>query len=501
MTEGIQQNNQITRPAVVVVVGHIDHGKSSLLEAIKEDFKITKKESGGITQHIGAYEVEHKGHRVTFIDTPGHEAFSAMRQRGAKVADIAILVVDASEGIKAQTKEAIKFVQQAEIPMIVAINKIDKPEAQPERVKKELFDMGLVVESFGGQIPSCNVSAKTKQGIDNLLETVLLVAEVEQLKADIVKPAQGVVIESCLDNQKGPITTLIVGDGVLKEGDIIVAGNVWGRARCLSNFLGQRINQAMPSQPVSVLGLEQPARAGDVFKVYDTIEEAQQAQQTAPLARRVSGLVKNIKDGQKIFPVILKADVLGSLEAVEGILANLPCDKVVLETLKSEVGDIGIADIKLAEGSNGRIYGFRVKMDEAAKLFSRQKDVRVKIFDVIYDLAQEVRKDMTAILDTEVKMVELGKFKATVLFKQGKDGQIIGGRVLEGEIETESQVEIWRNEEKIGTGKVKTLQQEKKNVAKVAKGKEAAFLLKSDTKIELDDIVVFYKEERRKGAL
>ncbi|MDD5146346.1 MAG: translation initiation factor IF-2 [Candidatus Pacebacteria bacterium] len=490
----------VKRPPVVVVVGHIDHGKSSLLEAIRDDFRITEKESGGITQHIGAYEVEVNGHKLTFIDTPGHEAFSAMRQRGARVADIAILVVDAAEGVKAQTKEAIQFVKQAEIPMIVAINKMDKPEAQPERVKKELSGMDVVVESWGGEVLSCNISAKTKQGIPELLEAVLLVAEMENLEVDLSRPAEGIVIESLLDNQRGPVATLMVASGILKDGDFVATNSSFGRVKCLNDFQGKKLHQAMPSQPVSVLGFEKPVKVGDCFKAFDSMEAAKLAVTSEQVTKCQNG-VFHLQDGQKMFGLVLKADVLGSLEAIEGVLVKLPQDKVVLKILKSEVGDITVADVKTAEAGIGVIYGFRAKAEEAAKDYSRQRGVKIKNFDVIYDLVQEVRKDMTAILDTEVKRVELGKFKVTVIFKQGKDGQIIGGKVIEGEIEPESSIEIFRNEEKIGAGKVKTIQQEKKNVGKVLKGKEAAFLLRSDIKVELDDIIAFHKEERHKGVL
>lgn len=526
-----EKTNLISRPPVVVVVGHIDHGKSSLLEAIREDFRITAKESGGITQHIGAYEVilpsekvessragqqdsegsrkeilrsaqddlTPDGRQITFIDTPGHEAFSAMRLRGAKVADIAILVVDASEGVKAQTKEALRFVKEADIPLIVAINKIDKPDAQPEKVKRELSEIGIMVESWGGKTPSCNISAKTKQGISELLETVLLVAEMENLKADLEKPAEGSVIESRLDDQKGPVATLLVQDGILREGAILATPSSWGRAKSLQDFQGKRLSQAGPAKPVIVLGFDKPPMVGDIFKVCSTSEEAQAL--SKQVIDHTAPNLKVAKDGQKIFSIVLKADVLGSLGAVEGILAAIPQEKVVLEILKSEVGEIGLADVRLAAGGNSFIYGFRVKADGSAKVFAQQKGIRLKTFDIIYDLVQEIRKDMTAIVDTEVKRVELGKFKVSVIFKQGKDGQIIGGKVLEGEVETECHVDIMREEEKIGGGKVKTVQQENKNVGKVAKGKEAALLLRAETKIQLDDVLFFYKEERFRGGL
>lgn len=521
MTDIIKKENIITRPPVVVVVGHIDHGKSSLLEAIRDDFKITENESGGITQHIGAYEViiplenelssrashqagdgsnlASEGRKITFIDTPGHEAFSAMRQRGTRLADIAILVIDACESIKAQTKEAIKFVQEAAIPMIVAINKIDKPGAIPERVKKDLSDIDILVESYGGKIPSCNISAKTKQGINELLETVALVAEVENLTADLMAPAEGIIIESLMDPQKGPIATLVLAKGVLKEGDVLGTNGTIGKVKCLYDFRGKKVEKAMPAQPVGCLGFEKPPKIGDCFKVFNSSEEAHAALSEKSIECREN--IAALKDGQKLLGIVLKADVLGSIEAIEGILSAIPDDKVVLEFLKSGIGDINTSDIRLAEGGGASIYGFKVKVEETAKIFAEQRKVRIKIFDIIYDLIQEVRKGMTGVLDSETKRVNLGKFKATVLFKQGKEEQIIGGKVVEGEIMGETSVEIFREEEKIGHGKVKTVQQEKKNVGKISKGQECAFLLRSETKVAEGDVIHFYKEERQRGTL
>ncbi len=499
MAEEIKQENIVARPPVVVVVGHIDHGKSSLLEAIREDFKITSKESGGITQHVGAYEADFKGRKITFIDTPGHEAFSGIRQRGAKVADIAILVVDAVECVKTQTKEALKFVQEAGIPLVVAINKIDRSEALPEKVKKELSEIGVMVESWGGKTPSVNVSAKTKQGIEELLETILLVAEMEDLKTDLGQPSSGIVIESLMDNQKGPVVTLLVMEGILKEGDILATSSALGKVKCLSDFQGKRISQVMPSHPASVLGFDKPAKVGDCFKVYSTMEKAQEEIGKTIQGRGFKGV--QILEGQKVFNIVLKADMLGSLEALEGVLANLPQEKAVLQIIKSEVGDINVADVKVAESAIGRVFGFRVKIEESAKNFAEQRKVRVKTFDIIYDLVQAVRMDMTNILDTEIKRADLGKFKVTVIFKQSKDEQIIGGKVLEGEISGDSLAEIFRNEEKIGQGKIKTVQQEKKNVSKVAKGRECAMLLRTEVKVEENDVLAVYREERQKGTL
>jgi translation initiation factor IF-2 len=487
----------IEKPPVVVVLGHVDHGKSTLIEKIK-DIKITEKESGGITQHIGAYEVEVKGKNITFIDTPGHEAFSAMRSRGAKVADIAILVVDATEGVKAQTKEAIKFVKKAGIPMVVAINKIDRPGAQPEIVKNQLAENDVLVESLGGKIPSCNVSAKTGEGIDELLETILLVAKLEQLKADISGPCQGTVIESYLDEKKGPIATLLPSQGILKKGDILATSFTWGKVKNLTDFQGKPLEKALPSQPVSVLGFEKTPGVGEKFKVYKIPEEAQKA---VKKEERITPQVISVMARKKVLNIILKTDVLGSGEAIEGVLKNLPQEKVILRVLKTEVGNINVSDIKLAESGKAVIFGFRVKIDQNAKTYAQQKKIRWKIFEVIYELVQEVRREMERILEPEVQRVDLGKVKILALFKKDKEGQVIGGKVIEGEVEKGGLVEVLRGEEIVGKGKIKNLQQEKKDVPKVSKGKECGILFQGEAKIEEGDILVVFREERRKGEL
>jgi translation initiation factor IF-2 len=336
--------------------------------------------------------------------------------------------------------------------------------------------------------------------MNELLETILLVAEMEELKTDISVPAQGIVVESFLDSQKGPIATLILDQGILEEGDVLGTSTALGKIKCLFDFQGKRIGRAMPSQPVSVLGFEKPPKVGDCFKVYPGLEQAQAGlgKEELDFCRTV---MPALQDGQKALNIIVKADVLGSLEALVGVLKNLPQEKVVLRILSGEVGDINVSDIKLAEGGKARIFGFRVKTEEAAKNFAEQRKVRIKTFDIIYDLVQEVRAAMTGALEPETKRVDLGKLKVTVLFKQGKEEQIVGGKVLEGEISGESRAAIFRQEEKIGEGKVRTVQQEKKNVSKVPKGQECAMLIKTGTKIAEDDLLTIFKEERQKGTL
>ena len=494
-----EKNNLIAKSPVVVVLGHVDHGKTAILDFIRKT-KVAERESGGITQHIGAYEVEHQGKKITFIDTPGHEAFSAMRQRGAHVADVAVLVIAATEGVKEQTKEAIKFVQREHIPVIVALNKIDRPEAQPEKVKRDLAKCDILVESMGGRVPSIKTSAKTGQGLQELLELILLVAEMEELRADISTKAQGMVIESYLDSKKGPVATLILQNGILKRGDIVATSSAAGKIKGLENFQGKPIETALPSQPVSVLGLDSVAVIGDKFKAFPTLEEAYRAVKKDRRKEKPSQVL-SIEPDKKVLNVILKTDVLGSQEAIEETLKALPQEKVILRLLKSGVGDILISDVRLAESARAKIFGFRVKVDAQAKAFCQQKKIKPRIFEVIYELIQAVREAMTETLAPKLLRQDVGKFKVTVIFKTEKSRQIVGGKVLEGEIKKGDLLEVERREEKIGRGKALNLQENKKDVARSEKGRECGILFEGNVKIEQGDILLIYREERQKDEL
>ncbi|MDO8436410.1 MAG: translation initiation factor IF-2 [bacterium] len=492
------KQNFATRPPVVVVLGHIDHGKSSLLEAIK-DFKITAKESGGITQHIGAYQIEEQGKKITFLDTPGHEAFSQMRSRGVKVADIAILVIDAGEGVKAQTKEAISHIKKAEIPFIIALSKTDKPEANPQKVKRELVQEDILVESMGGKIPSVEISAKTKKGIPELLEVILLLAEMEGLKSEPKNPGQGAIIESYLDSLRGPTATLLLIDGTLKSGDIVATPSAFTKIKSLENFQKKSIREAFPSDPVIVFGFSQAPKVGEEFKVFPDMKAAEENLQ--PQIKKKSISIIEVLEGQRVLNLILKTDVLGSCEAIEGILDNLPQEKVILKILKSEVGDINESDIKIAQGNRALVLGFRVKIGPGAKILAEKEKIRIIIFEVIYELVEEVRKFMEKITKpTEVRQ-DLGKMKVLARFFAEKNRQIIGGRVIEGEVRKGSQVEVFRAEEKIGQGKMVNLQRSKKDAESVSKGEECGVLFEGDTRIEDGDVLQFYIEERRKSEL
>jgi len=509
MTKEKDKNKKIaSRPPVVVVLGHVDHGKSSILEKIK-DLKITAKESGGITQHIGAYEVEHQGKKITFIDTPGHEAFSAMRSRGAKVADIAVLVIAAEEGIKPQSKEAISHIKKTQIPIIVAINKMDKPGADPEKVKRELSVQDISVESMGGKIPSVETSAETGKGIPELLELILLVAEMEDFKADVSKPAEGVIVESYLDSQRGPTATLILQNGILERGDILGTSSAIGKIRIMEDFQGKAIEKAFPSMPVVVLGFESVPGVGERLRVFANIEAAKE---------QIKGLFKPapealaIEPDQRVLNIILKLDVLGSLEAVEEVLKELPQEKVVLKILKAEVGEINESDVKLAIGSKplhqklggggkARIIGFRVKADPIAQSLAGREKIKIICFEVIYELAQGVRDLLEKRVSSEIVRNDLGKVKILEIFLTEKNRQIIGGKVIDGEAKRGASIEVYRNEEKVGQGKITKLQKEKKEIGEVVKGAECGILYQGDTKIEEGDILHIYIKESRKGEL
>jgi translation initiation factor IF-2 len=531
------QRPLIPKPPVVVVLGHIDHGKSSLLQGIKElGVNITEKEAGGITQHIGAYQAEKDGRKITFIDTPGHEAFSAMRSRGAKVADIAVLVIDVAEGIRPQTKEAISHIKKAQIPFIVALNKIDKPEANPEKIKRELQKEGILVEDLGGKIPQVLTSAKTGQGIKELLELITLVAEIENLKADTQKSGEGVVIESYLDTQRGPTATLISSQGVLKAGDIVGTPTAAGKIKILESFQGKAIEKVLPAEPAIVVGFEAVPRVGENFKVFSNMEDAEAQFQIVKKAAVPSlNMGAEVDSGQRVLNLILKADVLGSIEAIEEVLEDLSQEKpstraeldtglvprqnevsgtgLILRILKSEVGEVTESDVKLAksiQGSKGAlqrpvgqtlILGFRVKISPAAKQLAEREKIKIMGFEIIYDLVEEVRKFIGRITETEVAREDLGKLKVLAIFLTEKNRQIVGGKVIEGEIEKGAQAEVFRGEEFLGRGKVINLQRNKKDIEQIGKGEECGILYEGDVRIEEGDILSVFKESRRKGEL
>jgi translation initiation factor IF-2 len=491
--------NEASRPPVVVILGHVDSGKTSLLLAIQKMQFTGAKPGGAITQHIGAYQIEREGKKITFLDTPGHEAFSAMRNRGAKVADIAILVVDGLEGVKPQTKEAILHVKAAGIPMIVAINKTDRPGVIIEKVKTSLAKEGVLVESMGGQIPSANVSAKTGQGIGELLDMISLVGEMEDLKGDIANPGQGVVIESFLDAKRGPIATVIISDGQLSLGDTVATFSSLGKIKNMENFQGDSVEKALPSDPVVIMGLDNVPKVGETLKVFPDIDRAKGYLQAEPKKEMVLNPVA--KEGQKVLNLILKSDVVGSIEAIEEVLKEIPQEKVILNILKAEVGEINETDVKLARSTKAVIFGFRVKTNPVAKQMIERDKIKVMTFEIIYDFVTGLRNFMERIMSPEDVRTDLGKIKILAVFLAEKNRQIIGGKVIFGEIKKGGLIEVQRNEEVIGKGKMINLQKNKKDTDKALKGEECGILYEGNVKIEEGDILTVYLESKVRGEL
>jgi translation initiation factor IF-2 len=485
---------EVQKQPVVVILGHIDAGKTSLLNAIRElEFK-EEKPGGEITQHLGAFEVEKDGKKITFLDTPGHEAFSQMRSRGAKVADIAILVVDSVEGVKEQTKEAIKCVNEAKIPLIVAIHKIDKPEANPERVKRELAKEGVLVESYGGKIPEVKTSAKTKEGIKDLLDLILLISEMEGLKANVSKPAKGVIVESFLDSKRGPTATVILEEGILKSGDFIATKSTFGRVRILESASKKKVEKIFPGQPGIVVGFEDVPIVGEEFLVFESLEKAKDY--VKPVEKKVEAI--EAKEGQKILSLILKSDVLGTKEAVEEVLKGLKSEKVALKVVKSEVGQISEEDVKLAKTAGATILGFRVKTEKAATELAMRQKVKILTFQLIYDLVEGVRRLMAEMIEPEVIRVDIGKIKVLVEFWKKGERQIIGGRVIEGEVQNNLFLEVVREGEVIGEGRILNLQKEKRDIQFAKRGEEIGILYEGNTRIKEGDVLNVFKKEKKK---
>lgn len=484
------------RAPIVVMLGHIDHGKTSILDYIRKT-KVQEKETAGITQHVGAYQIEKDNKKITFIDTPGHEAFSAIRSRGAKVADIAILVIDAVDGIKAQTKEAISHIKESKIPFIVALNKSDKYGANPDGVKQELLKEDIVVEDLGGEVPSVDVSAKTGDKIEDLIDLVFLIAEMENFEADFNDVAKGIVIESLLDKKRGPVVTIITRSGVFKTGDIVSTHSAFGKIKKLENFLGEQISEAEPSTPFALLGFDGIAQVGEEVKVFDSLEEARK---NIKNSKEEEEKIES-EDDQKVLNLILKTDVIGSIEAIKEILKELPQDKVILRFLKAETGEINENDFKLAKDSRAIILGFRVGLSKTGQIVSEREKVRVITSDIIYDLADEIKKFMERRLESKVVRTDLAKLKVLIVFMTDKKRQIIGARVVDGEIEKGLRIEIFREEELIGKGRIVNLQRNKKDIRKLGKGEEAGILYDGTGRAEKGDTLVVYTQEKRKEEL
>lgn len=482
-----------TRPPVVVIMGHVDHGKTSILDYIRKA-KVAEGEAGGITQSIGAYQAEHKGKLITFIDTPGHEAFYAMRSRGAKVADIAVLVVAADDGIMPQTKEAIEHITHAGIPVVVAINKSDKTNADLMRVKNQLLEAGIIVEDYKGKVPSVAVSAKTGAGIDELLETINLVAELEELKADVGVKARGIVIEAALDHRRGPTATLLVKEGILRGGDAISLSSSFGKVRTMENFRGEELKEVLPGMPALVVGLASVPMVGDKFKVVDSMEEAELITKQEENKYINEGEVLEISPETKIVNIVLKADVQGTLEAARGILKGIKTENLSLRILNQSAGEIMESDIKLAAAAHALIVGFRTKLDRTADGFAKQMKVEIITSEIIYELVEKVREKISAFSSIEKKEVEVGQLKILAIFHTEKTRVIIGGKVLEGEMRRGLRARVLRNNESLGEGRIAQIKIGDKPAEKpVQKGKECGVLFEGQIKVQTGDILASYE--------
>jgi len=480
---------------VVTILGHIDHGKTTLLRAIKKLPFSGEKPGGVITQEIGAFEIEREGKKITFLDTPGHEAFSQMRSRGAKVADLAILVVSAIEGPKEQTKEALEAIKEAQIPFIVAITKMDLPGANSQRIKRELSKIGVLTEDMGGEVPFVETSAKTGQGIEELLEMILLLAEIRDLKANLKKKAKGVIIESHLDPKRGPLATVILEEGVLKVGDIVGTNSTYGKIRRIENAEKKVLEKIFPGQAGLIFGFEKVPKVGEIVRVFESLQEAKA---NLKIEEKIERRIKEPKEGQKVLNLIIKTDCLGSLEAIENIISKIPQDKVLIRAIKGEVGLVSEEDLKLAKSSKAFILAFRTEPDKVAKKILERERIKIFKFEVIYDLVEIVRKLAQRILEPEILRKEIGKVKVLVEFWRSKNRQIVGGKVIEGEVRRQTQIEVWRGEDLIGKGRLVNLQKNKKDIEMAKKGEEIGILYEGGGKIKVDDILVFFIEEKRK---
>ena len=485
-----EQKDLLKRAPVVTIMGHVDHGKTSLLDAIRLA-NVAGKEAGGITQHIGAYHVEKNGRKIVFIDTPGHEAFTRMRARGAKVTDIVVLVVAADDGVMPQTLEAIDHARAAKVPIIVAINKIDKPDAQPERIKQQLADRGLLAEDWGGDTVMVPVSAKTKTNLDLLLEMILLVADLQDLKANPARPAMGTVLEAKLDRGRGPVATVLVRNGTLHVGDYFICGAVFGKVRAMFNDRGEPVREAEPSTPVEVLGLESLPEAGDAFQVVTDTAKAKQIVLYREAKAREAAMAKTsrltleqlheqMKAGEvKELPIILKTDVGGSAEVLTDTLQKLSNDKVKIRVLRSGVGAINETDVLLASASNAIIIGFNVRPERKRAALAEQEKVDIRLHTIIYDLTDEIKRAMTGLLEPVFKEVYKGKAEVREMFRISKVGNVAGCMVQDGTITRDSEVRLLRDNVVVYTGKISSLRRFKDDVSEVKSGMECGITLEN----------------------
>ncbi len=504
------------RSPVVTVMGHVDHGKTSLLDALRHA-NVVSGEAGGITQHIGAYQVTspESGKKITFIDTPGHAAFTAMRARGAKVTDIVVLVVAADDGVMPQTIEAINHAKAAKVPMIVAINKIDKPDARAERVRTELLQYEVQVELLGGEVVDVEVSAKNKTNLDRLLEMIALQADILDLKTNSQRPAEGTVIEAKLDRGRGPVATVLVQRGTLKVGDIIVAGAEMGRVRALISDQGENLDEAGPSVPVEVLGFNGPPEAGDRLAVVENEARARQVtsyrahQKRENAAASISGMRGSLEQmmsqlktaGRKEFPLVVKADVQGSLEAILGSLEKLGTEEVAARILHAGVGGISESDVTLAEGFNAAIIGFSVRANKEAAAAAKRNGIEIRYYNIIYDLVDDIKKAMSGLLAPTLRETMLGNAQILEVFNISKVGKVAGCRVTDGTVERGANVRLIRDNVVVHEGKLSTLKRFKDEVKEVQSGQECGMAFENYGDMRVGDVIECYRVETIQRSL
>jgi translation initiation factor IF-2 len=502
------------RPPVVTIMGHVDHGKTSLLDAIRET-EVAAGEAGGITQHIGAYQVHHGERTITFLDTPGHAAFTAMRARGAKVTDVAVVVVAADDGVMPQTKEAIDHARAADVPMLIAVNKIDKEGAQPDRIRNELAQDGLNPEEWGGETVYCDVSAKTRDGLDNLLDMILLVTELEELGANPDAPASGTVIESQLDPGRGPVVTVLVQRGTLAVGDALVAGPQWGRVRAMQDFTGARVEAAQPGMPVEVLGFDGVCEAGEFVQAVENDRRARQLAQeranrlkTEALARRQARKVSleevfsRVQEGViKELNIVLKADVAGSLEALQDEIAKVPQEQVGINIIHSQTGGINESDVMLAAASDAIIIGFNVRPLADARRAAEREGVDVRTYSVIYKITEDLRNAMEGMLEAVEVEETLGEAEIKQTFKASKVGRIAGCIVTEGKAARTASVRLVREGTVIWDGKLGSLRRFRDNVQEVEEGQECGIVLDGYADVKDGDVLEFFQTKQVEQTL
>ena len=492
----------VKRPPVVTIMGHVDHGKTTLLDTIRKT-NVALGEAGGITQAISAYQVTCNGELITFIDTPGHAAFTEMRARGASITDIVIIIVAADDGVMPQTIEAIDHAKAANVPIVVAVNKIDKPDANPDRVMTELAEYGLTPDEWGGDNIFVKISAKTGEGIDKLLENILLVAEMEEYKANPNRYASGSVVESRLDKQVGPIVTMLIQNGTLRLGDPIVVGNAFGKVRTMKNDLGEEIIEAKPSTPVEITGLNETPSAGDKFMAFETEKQARQIgearkdearlKQNAKSSLSLEDIFAKIQDGVKEINVIIKADVNGSAEAVKNSFEKIDVEGVKVKVIRSSVGAITESDIVLAQASNAILVGFNVRPNNAIKDYAKENGVEIRLYDIIYKAVEEMEAAMKGMLDPEYEEKIIGDAQVRQLFKFSKVGTIAGSYVNEGIIKNNSKARVIRDGVTVYDGQIGSVQREKEAVKEVKKGLECGITISNFNDLRVDDIIETYE--------